>query len=238
MSDRRLDASPCLISAHRYSRPDDFHNSKWPGAGKESVGARQQARDRENQHKASITSFGSICRHHQRNRPHPKHRHAHPGHFHHPPTPNLLSETRLNLPLPPKRSGAVRSSKGFFGPISISATGHQFTKQIVPQHGASALDDSQDDSQDGGRLWTRTHRRGRPMLTTDLQRMLADGPGRQARGLQNRLRGAAEASWVGSIPIHPRHSFDRSPAIQPFAGRESALSRLLTRRLNRSTTRL
>ena len=25
------------------------------------------------------------------------------------------------------------------------------------------------------------------------------------RGLQNRLRGADEASWVGSIPIHPRH---------------------------------
>jgi hypothetical protein len=24
------------------------------------------------------------------------------------------------------------------------------------------------------------------------------------RGLQNRLRGAVEASWVGSIPIHPR----------------------------------
>jgi len=32
-----------------------------------------------------------------------------------------------------------------------------------------------------------------------------DGGGRQTRGLQNRLRGAAEASWVGSIPIHPRH---------------------------------
>src|SRR5947209_6018099 len=28
--------------------------------------------------------------------------------------------------------------------------------------------------------------------------------GRQKRGLQNRLRGAVEASWVGSIPIHPR----------------------------------
>jgi hypothetical protein len=34
---------------------------------------------------------------------------------------------------------------------------------------------------------------------------LVDGRGRQPRGLQNRLRGAAEASWVGSIPIHPRH---------------------------------
>ncbi len=27
-----------------------------------------------------------------------------------------------------------------------------------------------------------------------------------AHGLQNRLRGAAEALWVGSIPIHPRHA--------------------------------
>ena len=26
------------------------------------------------------------------------------------------------------------------------------------------------------------------------------------KGLQNRLRGAVEASWVGSIPIHPRQS--------------------------------
>jgi hypothetical protein len=31
-----------------------------------------------------------------------------------------------------------------------------------------------------------------------------DPGGWQARGLQNRLRGAVEASWVGSIPIHPR----------------------------------
>jgi hypothetical protein len=31
-----------------------------------------------------------------------------------------------------------------------------------------------------------------------------DADGRQKRGLQNRLRGAVEASWVGSIPIHPR----------------------------------
>jgi hypothetical protein len=42
------------------------------------------------------------------------------------------------------------------------------------------------------------------MLTTEPQRTLADGPGRQPRGLQNRLRDAAEASRVGSIPIHPR----------------------------------
>jgi hypothetical protein len=35
-------------------------------------------------------------------------------------------------------------------------------------------------------------------------RTLTDERGRWPRGLQNRLRGAAEASWVGSIPIHPR----------------------------------
>ena len=33
-----------------------------------------------------------------------------------------------------------------------------------------------------------------------------NGGGRENRGLQNRLRGAAEASWVGSIPIHPRQT--------------------------------
>ncbi len=43
------------------------------------------------------------------------------------------------------------------------------------------------------------------MLTTEPQRTLVDGPGLLPRGLQNRLRGAAEASLVGSIPIHPRH---------------------------------
>jgi hypothetical protein len=39
----------------------------------------------------------------------------------------------------------------------------------------------------------------------ELERTLMDDYGHQTRGLQNRLRGAAEASWVGSIPIHPRH---------------------------------
>jgi hypothetical protein len=46
---------------------------------------------------------------------------------------------------------------------------------------------------------------GFPQHANELVRMLVDGCGRQTRGLQNRLRGAAEASWVGSIPIHPRH---------------------------------
>ena len=42
------------------------------------------------------------------------------------------------------------------------------------------------------------------MLIAEHKRPLVDDHGRQPRGLQNRLRGAAEASWVGSIPIHPR----------------------------------
>ncbi len=40
--------------------------------------------------------------------------------------------------------------------------------------------------------------------SSELGLMLTDVGGRQTRGLQNRLRGAVEASWVGSIPIHPR----------------------------------
>jgi len=43
------------------------------------------------------------------------------------------------------------------------------------------------------------------ILAIDLQRTLTDAHGRLTRGLQNRLRGAVEASWMGSIPIHPRH---------------------------------
>ena len=39
--------------------------------------------------------------------------------------------------------------------------------------------------------------------TIELHWTVMDVNGRQARGLQNRLRGAVEASWVGSIPIHP-----------------------------------
>src|SRR5258708_22602763 len=51
----------------------------------------------------------------------------------------------------------------------------------------------------------KTDDHGIPLLTAELRRTQLDPCGRQKRGLQNRLRGAAEASWVGSIPIHPRH---------------------------------
>src|SRR6266849_5766957 len=43
-------------------------------------------------------------------------------------------------------------------------------------------------------------------LGIELQWTWTDSCGLQTRGLQNRLRGAAEASWVGSIPIHPRQT--------------------------------
>src|SRR6266566_10144961 len=48
--------------------------------------------------------------------------------------------------------------------------------------------DSQDDSQAGGSKGTRADDPGLTMPPTELERTLADGPGRQARGLQNRLR--------------------------------------------------
>jgi hypothetical protein len=64
--------------------------------------------------------------------------------------------------------------------------------------------DSQEDSQGSERLRTNADDRGIQSLTPELQRRLVDGSGHEPRGLQNRLRGAAEASWVGSIPIHPR----------------------------------
>ena len=50
---------------------------------------------------------------------------------------------------------------------------------------------------------------GLPKSPIELRRTLTNGSGRQPCGLQNRLRGAVEASWVGSIPIHPRQ-FRRS----------------------------
>ena len=63
--------------------------------------------------------------------------------------------------------------------------------------------DSQVDSQFAGQLRTSANDPGMRELAIELQRTLMDGGGRQTRGLQNRLRGAAEASWVGSIPSIP-----------------------------------
>ena len=64
--------------------------------------------------------------------------------------------------------------------------------------------DSQADSQH--RELERTTANGSRLCLADfhLERTAVDAGGQQKRALQNRLRGAVEASWVGSIPIHPR----------------------------------
>ncbi len=48
--------------------------------------------------------------------------------------------------------------------------------------------------------------RGLPAVMPEAARALGDDLGRWLRGLQFRLRGAVEASWVGWIPVHPRHA--------------------------------
>ena len=60
------------------------------------------------------------------------------------------------------------------------------------------------DSQSGGRMRTSVDVHGMCKPEIELQWTFMDLSGPNARGLQNRLRGAVEASWVGSIPIHPR----------------------------------
>ncbi len=74
-----------------------------------------------------------------------------------------------------------------------------------PQRSINRKADSQDDSQLAVQLRKRPDNLGIGKVITELRRTLMDCRGRQTCGLQNRLRGAAEASWVGSIPIHPRH---------------------------------
>ena len=66
------------------------------------------------------------------------------------------------------------------------------------------LDDSQEDSQVDGQRRSLADICGLSTTMSKLRRTPMDAGGHQTRGLQNRLRGAAEASWVGSIPIHPR----------------------------------
>lgn len=57
-----------------------------------------------------------------------------------------------------------------------------------------------------GGWWPRSGRRRKTRASRLGPRRGCKGAG-APRGLQNRLRGAAEASWVGSIPIHPRQTF-------------------------------
>ena len=61
------------------------------------------------------------------------------------------------------------------------------------------------DSQLAGQLRTKSAFHGICELEIERQGTSMDASGHSPRGLQNCLRGAAEASWVGSIPIHPRH---------------------------------
>jgi hypothetical protein len=96
--------------------------------------------------------------------------------------------------------------------------------------------DSQADSQAHGRLRTRADDHGLSMLHIEPRWTLMDVRGRQPRGLQDRLRGAVEASWVGSIPIHPRQfscyaTPPAAPALPP--GR-----RLLSQRIRNGASRI
>ena len=70
---------------------------------------------------------------------------------------------------------------------------------------SGATTDSQHDSQLAGQLRTKLAFQGICELEIERQGTSMDASGHSPRGLQNCLRGAAEASWVGSIPIHPRH---------------------------------
>jgi len=71
----------------------------------------------------------------------------------------------------------------------------------------STAGDSQDDRQAGGWLWTNADESGIGRSATELQWTVMDARAFRGPGLQNRLRGAVEASWVGSIPIHPPPNF-------------------------------
>src|SRR5438552_10828752 len=55
-----------------------------------------------------------------------------------------------------------------------------------------------------------------------------DSGGRRTGGLQNRLRGAVEASWVGSIPIHPRQISAMKAKVTATAAHRSERRRTLT----------
>jgi hypothetical protein len=91
--------------------------------------------------------------------------------------------------------------------VAVCKTG----ANVLPRQDSSSAvaHDSQHDSQFDGRLQTNANLYGVAMSIIELERTAANVYGRQARGLQNCLRGAVEASWVGSIPIHPRQIWPR-----------------------------
>ena len=67
--------------------------------------------------------------------------------------------------------------------------------------------DSQDDSQAGRRYWTSADARGIQTPRAELRRPVMDEQGKLDPRSSKPFAGRCEASWVGSIPIHPRHSF-------------------------------
>ena len=90
-------------------------------------------------------------------------------------------------------------------PYSVSFGVRHLIKDGSHCDQAQLAADSQDDSQHAGRLRTKANDHGIGKLTAELQRTSMDDSGRQARGLQNRLRGAVRRpGWVRfpSIPAN------------------------------------
>src|SRR6266508_6472048 len=104
-----------------------------------------------------------------------------------PPRSTLFPYTTL-FRSPPSRA---RDVNGWCRPAASTSAGPGTAR------------DTQDDSQPAECWRTLAHLAGPTIVAVDRGPPFADLCGRLARGLQNRLRGAAEASWVGSIPIHP-----------------------------------
>ncbi len=101
------------------------------------------------------------------------------------------------------RSDRVSSTGGHVR--SRQETGGHAGESVRDRTSEGGIDpDSQADSHSVGHRQPSADVTGSQHLTLHLARTSLDTGGRQKRGLQNRLRGAAEASWVGSIPIHPR----------------------------------
>ena len=86
------------------------------------------------------------------------------------------------------------------------ATRQDTTRRFVPDRAleGGGGHDSQADSHSVAHRRPLANVSGSYPWTFQIRRTSPDVFGRQKRGLQNRLRGAVEASWVSSILIHPR----------------------------------
>src|SRR5229473_1020713 len=101
---------------------------------------------------------------------------------------------------------SLRWRTGFRASLSSSSDIAKCWRYHVGVRGDSSLlpavrrsVDSQDDSQHDGQLRTSTNEHGICELPIELKWTLTGGCGRKTRGLQNRLRGAVEASWVSCV---------------------------------------